>query len=76
MSKDSTTIIDELRDRGAPVHVIGDTDRAEVAVPADLPEPLAAIVAVVRLQQIALGLSEIRSIDADRPRSLSKVTMT
>jgi glutamine---fructose-6-phosphate transaminase (isomerizing) len=45
-------------------------------LPADLPEWLAALVAVIPGQVAALRLAEIRGVDVDRPHGLSKVTLT
>ena len=51
--------------------------RRRAALPAPgLPEPLAAIVAAVRAQQVALALARRRGLDPDAPRGLSKVTPT
>ena len=44
--------------------------------PARLPEPLRALPAVVRAQQLALALALRRGIDPDEPPGLSKVTAT
>ena len=63
---DMTDLVDDLRGRGADVHVLA----------FDVPEALAPIVAVVRAQQIALALSRARGLDPDAPRGLNKVTAT
>ena len=42
----------------------------------DLPEPLRALPAVVRAQQLALALALRRGLDPDEPSGLSKVTAT
>jgi glucosamine--fructose-6-phosphate aminotransferase (isomerizing) len=65
-----------LRERGAAVHEIADRAGAELPLPAGPAEPLAAIVAAVRAQQVALALALHRGLDPDAPRGLSKVTMT
>jgi glucosamine--fructose-6-phosphate aminotransferase (isomerizing) len=65
-----------LRARGAAVHEIADRADAELPIPAGLAEPLAAIVAVVRAQQVALALARHRGLDPDAPHGLSKVTLT
>jgi glucosamine--fructose-6-phosphate aminotransferase (isomerizing) len=49
---------------------------APLGLPADLPEWLSPIAAVVPGQLLAFHLSRARGYDADRPRGLSKVTKT
>lgn len=66
----------ELRDRGAQVIVIGSTVEADIALPADMPEALAPVAAVVRAQQLARSLSLRMGFDPDAPAGLSKVTAT
>ncbi len=66
----------ELRDRGAQVIVIGSTDGADIALPADMPEALAPVAAVVRAQQLARSLSLRMGFDPDAPAGLTKVTAT
>ena len=50
--------------------------RRGAADPRRAREPLAAIVAVVRAQQVALALARQRGLEPDTPRGLSKVTLT
>ena len=57
-----------LRARGAPV--------AELPLPAQVPEALAVIPAVVRTQQLALAIALSRGLDPDAPAGLAKVTET
>ena len=73
---DVDRLIDELVARSAPYWTIGDRADADIPIAHGLPEPMAAILAVVRLQQLALGLSLDRGIDPDRPHQLSKITYT
>ncbi|HSD79443.1 MAG TPA: SIS domain-containing protein [Solirubrobacteraceae bacterium] len=73
---DVADLVAELRGRGARVHEIADRPGAELPIPAGLPEPLAAIVAVVRAQQLALALARARGLEPDAPSGLSKVTPT
>ena len=49
---------------------------AAMPLPADLPEWLSPIAAVVPGQLLAFSLSRARGFDADQPRNLSKVTKT
>jgi glutamine---fructose-6-phosphate transaminase (isomerizing) len=49
---------------------------ADLPLPEGVPEPLAAIPAVVRGQQVALTLADLRGLDPDAPAGLSKVTAT
>jgi glucosamine--fructose-6-phosphate aminotransferase (isomerizing) len=65
-----------LRDGGARVLTLADRPDADLPFPADPPEPLAAITATVRAQQLALAVALRRGADPDRPAGLSKVTAT
>jgi len=73
---DVADLVTMLRRRGAAVHEIADRPDAELPIPGGLAEPLAAIVTVVRAQQVALALARHRGLDPDAPRGLSKVTPT
>jgi len=73
---DVSSLIEELRARGARVLVVGSGARADVGVPAGTPEPLAPIVAVVRGQQLAHDLAVALGRDPDSPVGLTKVTPT
>jgi glucosamine--fructose-6-phosphate aminotransferase (isomerizing) len=73
---DVADLVAELRGRGARVYEIADRPDAELPIPDGLPEPLAAIVAVVRAQQLSLALARARGLDPDAPAGLSKVTAT
>jgi glucosamine--fructose-6-phosphate aminotransferase (isomerizing) len=73
---DVADLVAELRARGADVFEIADRPDADLPIPAGLPEPLAAIVAVVRAQQLSLALARARGLDPDAPAGLSKVTPT
>src|SRR5204863_3089346 len=57
-----------LAGRGAQV--------AELPLPPSVPEALAVIPAVVRAQQLALGIARARGLDPDAPAGLAKVTET
>jgi glucosamine--fructose-6-phosphate aminotransferase (isomerizing) len=65
----------DLAGRGAEVIRMNDRRRADLPLPADLPEPLVAVPAVVRGQQLARSMSIARGIDADHPLGLAKVTL-
>jgi glucosamine--fructose-6-phosphate aminotransferase (isomerizing) len=73
---DVAALTTELRDRGAQVVVIGSADGADITLPADMPEALAPVAAVVRAQQLARSLSLRMGFDPDAPAGLSKVTAT
>lgn len=73
---DVESLVDELRARGARVILVGDSERADVPLPRDLPESLAPIVAVVRGQQLAHQLALRLGYDPDTPEGLTKVTAT
>jgi glutamine---fructose-6-phosphate transaminase (isomerizing) len=73
---DMTSLIDELRARHARVLVVGVGAAADVSLPADMAEPLAPIVAVVRGQQLAYELARRLGYDPDHPAGLTKVTAT
>jgi len=73
---DVMSLVDELRARQARVLVVGSGQRADVWLPADVPEPLAPIVAVVRGQQLARDLAVTLGRDPDSPVGLTKVTPT
>jgi len=74
--------IDAFAERGADLAIISNVtallERARLAMPlpADVPEWLSPIVAVLPGQLLAMGLSETKGIDVDAPRGLNKVTIT
>jgi glucosamine--fructose-6-phosphate aminotransferase (isomerizing) len=75
-------LLDLFESRGAPVIAI--SDRSEVLLrahttlrlPAGVPEWLSPIVSVVPGQLWAKTLATAKGLDPDRPRGLSKVTLT
>lgn len=79
---DLPKLMDLLQARGARVTTISDREelaaRAEVAIklPADVPEWLSPIVAVVPGQVWARSLAIAKGHDPDKPRGLAKVTLT
>lgn len=68
-------IVPGLRERGAPVHVLARPD-GDVPVPADVPDWLSPVVAVVTGQLVARALAVRRGVDVDHPGGLAKVTVT
>jgi glutamine---fructose-6-phosphate transaminase (isomerizing) len=73
---DVASLVDELRARGAAVLVFGADEQADVQLPAQAPESLVPIAAVVRGQQLAHGLALRLGRDPDSPEGLTKVTVT
>jgi glutamine---fructose-6-phosphate transaminase (isomerizing) len=73
---DMADLVEDLRGRGADVHVVGPDAGSDLPLPADVPEALVPIVAVVRAQQLALALARALGLDPDAPAGLSKVTAT
>lgn len=67
------SLVRELRHRGSPVLVAAPHTGAELPLPA-MPEPLLAVAAAGRAQQLALALAERRHLDPDHPPGLTKVT--
>jgi glucosamine--fructose-6-phosphate aminotransferase (isomerizing) len=66
----------EIAASGAAVLRIADDDNADLAYPGDLAEPLRAVPAAVRAQQLALAVARRRGLDPDTPPGLRKVTPT
>jgi glucosamine--fructose-6-phosphate aminotransferase (isomerizing) len=64
------------RARGGRVLTIAPGAGADLPLPAELPEGLASIGAIVRAQQLARAVSLQRGINPDTPFGLSKVTET
>jgi len=66
----------ELESAGTPVLRLADRLDADLPYPGELAEPLRALPAAVRAQQLALALARRRGIDPDSPPGLRKVTPT
>jgi glutamine---fructose-6-phosphate transaminase (isomerizing) len=62
--------------RGAPVAVCAPGSLAELSLPVRTVETLTSIPAIVRGQQLAQALAEVRGLDPDAPKGLTKVTAT
>jgi glucosamine--fructose-6-phosphate aminotransferase (isomerizing) len=75
-------LVPGLRARGAEVFAIGntaevlDTTVEPLPIAAAVPEWLSPVPAVVPGQLLAMGLAAAKGQDPDRPRGLSKVTIT
>jgi glutamine---fructose-6-phosphate transaminase (isomerizing) len=65
-----------LRERGAEPILIGPQPSADLPLPADVPEWLSPIVAVVPGQVLAMRQAVLRGGEIDAPAGLSKVTET
>ncbi len=82
VSEEVEALARKMVDRGARPVVISNVPSslalasAPLPLPADLPEWLSPIAAVVPGQLLAFHLSRARGWDADKPRGLSKVTRT
>ncbi|MGC8626623.1 MAG: SIS domain-containing protein [Acidimicrobiales bacterium] len=74
-SADVLGIADELRQRGARVRLAGPVAGSDLPWPLSS-EVVAPVLAVVRGQQLALGLARRLGHDPDSPPGLSKVTST
>ena len=82
MLADLASLMRRLDERHAELVAISDDSavlkRARVALPlpAEVPEWLSPLVAIVPGQLFAVALARTRGLDPDRPRGLSKVTET
>jgi glucosamine--fructose-6-phosphate aminotransferase (isomerizing) len=61
---------------GTSVLRLADREHAELPYPGGLSEPLCAVPATVRAQQLALAVARRRGLDPDEPPGLRKVTPT
>lgn len=66
----------QLESAGTTVLRLAGRPDAELAYPDELSEPLSALPAALRAQQLALALATRRGIDPDEPPGLNKVTQT
>jgi glutamine---fructose-6-phosphate transaminase (isomerizing) len=73
---DMDELVQELRDRGAPLLRLGPGAGVELPIASGVPEALAPLVTVVRAQQLAREVTLARGLDPDAPPGLSKVTPT
>ena len=64
---DVAELAEQLAAGGAPSSLMSDDPSASLPFPSDLPEPLAALPATVRAQQLALAVALRRGVDPDRP---------
>jgi glucosamine--fructose-6-phosphate aminotransferase (isomerizing) len=65
-----------LERSGTRVLRLADAPAADLPYPSGLAEPLSAVPATIRAQQLALALALSRGIDPDEPPGLGKVTPT
>jgi glucosamine--fructose-6-phosphate aminotransferase (isomerizing) len=75
-AEDVAELAVRLESAGTQVLRLSDATGADLPFPAGLAEPLAAIPAIVRAQQLALELARRRGVDPDEPPGLAKVTAT
>ncbi|HEU4975648.1 MAG TPA: SIS domain-containing protein [Baekduia sp.] len=75
-TRDVEELAAAVRERGGRVLRCAPGEGADLPLPADVPEGLAAIPAVVRAQQLARATALARGVDPDAPFGLSKVTAT
>jgi glucosamine--fructose-6-phosphate aminotransferase (isomerizing) len=73
---DVTDLAQDLRGRGADVLLAGPVPGSVLPWPADVPEVVAPVLAVVRAQQVALALARRLGRNPDEPGGLNKVTLT
>jgi glutamine---fructose-6-phosphate transaminase (isomerizing) len=73
---DVEELADELERSGTPVLRLADRPGVELPYPGTLAEPLCALPATVRAQQLALAVARSRGLDPDEPPGLRKVTPT
>jgi glutamine---fructose-6-phosphate transaminase (isomerizing) len=73
---DVAQLAEQLATAGGPVLRMSDDPNAALPFPSVLPEPLAAIPATVRAQQLALAVALRRGVDPDSPPGLAKITRT
>ena len=73
---DVEELADELQRGGTSVLRLSGRSDARLPYPAVLPEPLCALPAAVRAQQLALAVALRRGVDPDEPPGLRKVTPT
>jgi glutamine---fructose-6-phosphate transaminase (isomerizing) len=66
----------QLERAGTTVLRLADRPDAALPYPGDLSEPLCAVPAALRAQQLALALALVREIDPDEPPGLRKITPT
>jgi glucosamine--fructose-6-phosphate aminotransferase (isomerizing) len=76
VAADVADLVGSLRGRGATVLTCSDAPGADLPLPPGLPEPMAAVPATVRAQQVAHALALLLGTDPDRPPDLRKVTPT
>lgn len=82
VSEEVDRLISDIRGRGARPVVLSnlrsslDLAAAPIPLPADMPEWVSPMAAIVPGQLLAFHLSRIRGLDPDSPRGLRKITRT
>ncbi len=69
------SLLETLTLPDVPTITIATTPNADLRLPSHLPEPLAAVPAAVRAQQLALETARRRGLDPDQPPRIRKVTL-
>jgi glutamine---fructose-6-phosphate transaminase (isomerizing) len=73
---DVAELAGQLEESGTPVLRLSDDPDGSLPYPGVLAEPLCALPATIRAQQLALALALRRGVDPDEPPGLRKVTPT
>ncbi len=73
---DVAALAGRVEEAGSVVLRLSDAASSDLPLPGGLPEPLLAIAASVRVQQLALAVARRRGIDPDAPPGLNKITPT
>ena len=82
ITEEMMSLLQQLQKREAELIVISELDEAlalaqtPLRLPAEIPEWMSPLVAVMPGQILALGLTLAKGLDPDHPRGLRKVTLT